>query len=89
MFLGTGLADRTVPPRRQYGAAAALWAAGSPLVWKTYTGITHNGIVNAACGDELQFVRQVLANGKPETNCAVIAEPGLPGPVTAGIRFND
>ena len=39
VFLGAGLADRTVPPRRQYGAVAALCAAGSPLVWKTYTCI--------------------------------------------------
>ena len=87
--LGTGLADRTVPPRRQYGAAAALCAAGSPLVWKTYAGITHNGIVNTAFDDELRFVRRVLANEIPETNCAAIAVPGLPGLVTAGIAFND
>jgi len=89
VFLGTGLADRTVPPRRQYGAAAALCATGSPLVWKTYDGVTHNGIVNAAFDDELRFVRRALANELPESNCAAIAEPGLPGPVKAGIAFND
>jgi len=89
VFLGTGLADRTVPPRRQYGAAAALCATGSPLVWKTYDGVTDNGIVNAAFDDELRFVRRALANELPESNCAAIAEPGLPGPVKAGIAFND
>ena len=89
LFLGTGLADRTVPPRRQYAAAAALCAAGNALQWKTYAGITHNGIVNAAFDDELQFVRLALAGARPESNCAAIAEPGLPGEVTAGIRFND
>jgi hypothetical protein len=89
LFLGTGLADRTIPPRRQYAAAAALCEAGNPLVWKTYSGITHNGIVNAAFDDELRFVRNVFAGVANETNCATLAEPGVPGPVTAGIRFND
>ena len=89
VFLGTGLADRTVPPRRQYAAVAALCAAGSSVVWKTYSGITHNGIVNAAFDDELRFVRRIFAHESVETNCAAIAEPGLPGTATAGIRFND
>jgi hypothetical protein len=89
VFLGTGLADRTVAPRRQYAAAAALCAAGNPLVWKTYEGITHNGIVNAAFDDELSFVRHAFSNAAAQSNCASIAEPGPPGPVTAGIRFND
>jgi len=56
LFLGTGLADRTIPPQHQYAAAAALCAAGNPLAWKTYPGITHNGGVNAAFDDELAFV---------------------------------
>ena len=89
LFLGTGLADRTVTPRHQYGAAAALCAAGNTVVWKTYAGITHNGIVNAAFDDELNFVRQVMAGQAVAPDCGRIAEPGLPGTPTAGIRFND
>lgn len=89
LFLGTGLADRTIPPRRQYAAAAALCEAGNPLVWKTYAGITHNGIVNAAFEDELRLVRAVRANAPTESNCRTMTEPGLPEPATAGIRFND
>ena len=89
VFLGTGLADRTVPPRRQYAAVTALCAAGNPVIWKSYAGITHNGIVNAAFDDELLFVRRALANQPPQSNCAALVEPGLPGPVTTGIRFND
>jgi hypothetical protein len=89
LFLGTGLADRTVPPRRQYAAAAALCAAGNPLLWKTYAGTTHNGIVHAAFDDELRFVRRVLADDVPQSNCPTIAEPGVPGPVTTGLHFND
>jgi hypothetical protein len=89
LFLGTGLADRTIAPRRQYAAVAALCESGNPLVWKTYPGITHNGIVNAAFEDELRFVRSVFANATQQSNCALIAEPGVAEPATPGIRFND
>lgn len=89
VFLGTGLADRTIPPRRQYAAAAALCSAGNPLVWQTYAGITHNGIVNAAFDDELRFVRRAFAGDATQTNCSTIVEPGAPGAATPGIRFND
>jgi hypothetical protein len=89
LFLGTGLADRTIPPRKQYAAAVAMCAAGNPVLWKTYPGITHNGIVNAAFDDELGFVRRAFAGQAQESNCSAIVEPGAPGPVTAGIRFND
>jgi len=89
VFLGTGLADRTIPPRRQHAAAAALCAAGNPLVWKTYAGITHNGIVNAAFDDEVAFVRRALSSPANESNCSTLTEPGAAGPATAGIPFND
>jgi hypothetical protein len=89
LFLGTGLADRTIPPRNQYAAATALCAAGNPLVWKTYEGSSHNGTVNAAFTDELAFVRSVLT-GKPAGNtCQSLSEPGPPGIPTPGIPFND
>lgn len=89
LFLGTGLADRTVPPRRQYAAAMALCAAGNPLVWKTYEGSSHSGTVNTAFADELAFVRTVRA-GKPAGNtCQSLVEPGPPGTPTPGIPFND
>jgi len=89
VFLGTGLADRTIPPRRQHAAAAALCTAGNPLVWKTYAGITHNGIVNAAFDDELAFVRRALSAQANESNCGTLTEPASPEPATAGIQFND
>jgi hypothetical protein len=89
VFLGTGLADRTMPPRRQHAAAAALCAAGNPLLWKTYAGITHNGIVNAAFDDEVTFVRRALSSQANESNCSTLTEPAVPGPATAGIPFND
>lgn len=89
VFLGTGLADRTIPPRRQYAAAAALCAAGSPLVWKSYPGITHAGGVNAAFDDELKFVRDVLAGRPVQSTCANLIAPGAPQAAIAGIPFND
>ncbi|WP_211322503.1 lipase family protein [Paracidovorax anthurii] len=88
LFLGTGLADRTIVPRRQYAAAAALCAAGTPLVWKAYDGITHNGIVNAAFNDELAFVRGAMA-GSVQNSCQAHVEPGPVQRPTPGIRFND
>lgn len=89
LFLGTGLADRTLPPRRQYAAAAALCAAGNAVTWNTYPGITHNGIVNAAFEDELAFVRRTLRGEAAASNCQALAEPGAPGTPAPGIRFND
>jgi len=89
MFLGTGLADRTIPPQHQYAAAAALCAAGNPLVWKTYPGITHNGGVNAAFDDELVFVRSALAGRPMPSNCDGLVTPDAPQPATPGVPFND
>lgn len=89
LFLGTGLADRTIRPLWQYAAAAALCAAGTPLVWKTYSGITHNGGVNAAFDVELRFVRSVLANKPVASSCNNLVAPGATQAAAAGIPFND
>jgi len=89
MLLGTGLADSTLVPTRQYAEVAALCAAGNDVVWKTYPGATHNGGLNAAFPDALAFFRGMLAGQKPQGNCAGIAEPGAPGEPAKGIAFND
>lgn len=89
LLLGTGLADSTLVPTRQYAEVAALCAAGNDVVWKTYPGATHNGGLNAAFPDALAFFRGMLAGQKPQSNCAGIAEPGPPGEVAQGIAFND
>ena len=89
VFLGTGLADRTIPPEHQYAAAAALCAAGNPLVWKTYPGITHSGGVNAAFDDELSFVRSALAGRPAASHCDHLVRPDAPQPATPGVPFND
>lgn len=89
VLLGTGLADSVLVPQRQYGAVAALCAAGSDVVWKTYPGATHNGGLNAAFPDALAFFRDTLAGNKPHSNCASIAAPGAPTQRAEGIPFND
>lgn len=89
VLLGTGLADTTLVPQRQYAAVVALCSAGSPLVWKTYPGATHNGGLNAAFPDALSFFRAVLAGSTPPSNCSGITEPGPPGKRAAGIPFNE
>ena len=89
LFLGTGLADRTIPPQHQYAAAAALCTAGNPLLWKTYPGITHNGGVNAAFDDELVFVRSAMAGQRMPSNCDRLVTPDVPQPASPGVPFND
>ncbi|MDA9525546.1 lipase [Bradyrhizobium sp. CCBAU 11434] len=89
LLLGTGLADSTLVPTRQYAEVAALCAAGNEVVWKTYPGRTHNGGLIAAFPDALAFFRGMLAGQKPSSNCAGIAEPGAPGEAAKGVAFND
>jgi hypothetical protein len=89
VMLGTGLADTTLVPRRQYGAMKAFCAAGSDLVWKTYPGATHNGGLNASFPDALAFFRDALAGRKPRSNCADVVEPGEPAMPSPEIPFND
>jgi len=89
LLLGTGLADSTLVPTRQYAEVMALCAAGNEVVWKTYPGRTHNGGLIAAFPDALAFFRGMLAGQKPQSNCAGIAEPGAPGEAAKGVAFND
>ena len=89
VLLGTGLADHVLVPRRQYGAVAALCAGGGDVVWKPYSGATHNGGLNAAFPDALAFFRDALAGQKPQSNCGAISAPDVPGKPAEGIPFND
>lgn len=89
ILLGTGLADSTLVPTRQYAAVSAFCAAGNELVWKTYPGASHNGGLNAAFADALSFFRDRLEGRKPQSNCGSIAEPGAPTAPASGIPFND
>jgi dienelactone hydrolase len=89
VLLGTGLADSLVVPKHQYGAVAALCAAGSSVLWKSYPGATHNGGLHAAFADTLAFAKAALSGKPAETNCSSVTEPGEPGTPASGIAFND
>lgn len=89
LLLGTGLGDRTIPPQRQYGAVAALCAAGNSVSWKQYPGVSHEGSPHAAFDDALAFARSAIAGQAAAGNCAQASPPGPPGPVTPGLPFND
>jgi dienelactone hydrolase len=89
VLLGTGLADSTLVPTRQYAVVSAFCAAGSEVAWKTYPGASHNGGLNASFADALSLFRTVLEGRKPQSNCGSIAEPGAPTAPEPGIPFND
>lgn len=89
LFLATGLADHTLSPKHQYAAVAALCAAGNPVEWKTYPGITHNGIVNTAFDDELTFVTRVLSGKKAADDCRALVEPGEAETAKRDILYNN
>lgn len=89
LFLATGLADHTLSPEHQYAAVAALCAAGNPVEWKTYSGITHNGIVNTAFDDELAFVTTVFSGKKAVDSCHALTKPGEPETAKRDILYNN
>ena len=67
LFVGTGEADRDVPPEMQGVLVRDACAAGSRVTWRRYAGLDHSGTVNASLADSLRFVRDLLA-GKPGPN---------------------
>jgi hypothetical protein len=89
VLLGTGQADKTLVPRRQFAAVKALCAAGSDIVWKSYPGATHNGGLLASFPDALAMFKSVLAGEKVTSNCSSVAEPGDPTAPGQGLLFND
>ncbi|MCQ8280112.1 lipase family protein [Acetobacteraceae bacterium KSS8] len=89
VFVGTGLADGEAGAGGQYDAVAAMCSAGSPVVWHTYPGLTHNGTVNGSSADSAAFVASVLDGHPPRSNCASIAAPGPLQSPTPGVVFNN
>lgn len=89
LFIGTGLADATIPPVRQHAAVAALCAAGNKVSWHRYESHGHDGALHGSFDDSLAFVRTVLAKKKAASNCSAMAPPGPPGQRRADLPFND
>ncbi|WP_225613125.1 lipase family protein [Variovorax sp. VRV01] len=89
LFVGTGLADATITPMRQYAAVSALCASGNDVVWIRYEGHGHDGALHGSFGDSMAFARTVMAKKKVSGNCSKIAPPGPPGGRQEGLIFND
>jgi pimeloyl-ACP methyl ester carboxylesterase len=77
LFVGTGEADRDVPPAMQGALVRDACAAGSRVTWRRYAGLDHNGAVNASLADSLPFVRDLVA-GKPAPQTCQTAQGTAP-----------
>jgi hypothetical protein len=89
LFVGTGLADATLTPVRQYAAVAALCASRNKVTWKRYEGHGHDGALHGSFDDSLAFARALLARKKVAGNCSAIVEPGPPQKRREDLPFND
>ena len=81
LFVGTGEADRDVPPAMQAALVRDACAAGARIVWRRYSGLDHGATVNASLADSLPFARSVLAGQQVASNC-----PNAPGSGDAAPR---
>lgn len=89
LFVGTGLADATITPMRQYAAAAALCASGNAVSWHRYEGHGHDGALHGSFDDSLAFARELMAGKAAAGNCSSNAQPGPPGVRREDLPFND
>ena len=89
IFTGTGLADAEAGTAPQYNFIAALCTAGTPVVWRYYPGLTHNGTVNASLADSIPFVKRIMGGINVTSNCAALKPPGPLQAAIAGVPYND
>lgn len=89
ILVGTGLADATTLPMRQYGAVAALCASGDRVQWRRYEGLGHDGAMHGSFEHALAFARSGLRGEALGSTCADISEPGPPGARNPNALFND
>lgn len=75
LFFGTGLADDTVEPLRQYAVVAALCSSNNVVLWQRYPGLDHDDALNGSFDDSLAFARALLAGEPVGGNCAGISPP--------------
>ncbi|TDX79657.1 secretory lipase [Neorhizobium sp. R1-B] len=88
LLVGTGLADQTVEPMRQFAAVSALCKAGNAVLWRRYPGLSHDGVVNGSLEDSLAFARSRLEGQHAASNCSEISQPGPPGEPNPAAPFN-
>lgn len=69
IFVGTGEADRDVPPSMQGALVKDACAAGTRVVWRRYPSLDHSATVNASLADSVPFARSLLAEDPVASNC--------------------
>ncbi|WLG93731.1 lipase family protein [Pseudomonas sp. FP198] len=89
LFIATGQADQTIAPERQYAVAAALCAAGNPVMWRTYEGLGHDGVLHGSLDDVFAFVDAWFDGQNHASNCSNLQKPGAPGERDVAAPFND
>lgn len=89
MLIGTGLADATTLPERQYAAVAALCASGDRVEWRRYEGLGHDGAMHGSFDHAVAFARARLRGRTTPSSCAELSPPGPPGPRNPNAPFND
>ena len=76
LLIGTGLADHTVEPMRQYALVSALCAAGNDVTWRRYDGLDHDGTLNGSFQDSVSFARALIEKKRVVAECSQISAPG-------------
>ena len=69
LFIGHGDADEVIPIAGSEQYAQHLCAAGNPVEFKVYPGVSHFGIVEPATPDVLAFFAAARAGQAPPSNC--------------------
>lgn len=89
VFVGTGLADATILPERQYAAVSALCAGGDGVTWQRYGGHGHDGALHGSFDDSLAFATRALRGQPQPSACQSLERPGPPEARRADLPFND
>lgn len=70
LFIGHGDADEEIPIAGSQHYVKTLCAAGNSVEFKTYPGVSHFGVVEAATQDVLAFFAAVRSGQPSTSNCA-------------------
>jgi dienelactone hydrolase len=79
VFLGQGLADRTIPPPLTAQMGVKLCQLGTPVDSRTYPGVNHIGLPHAADRDVLAWVRDRFGGKPAPSNCPPPQPPAAQG----------
>lgn len=89
IFVGTGMADSMIPPKRQFAATRALCHAGTRVTFRPMAGITHNGSSVNALDAAVPWAQALLNGDRAANDCSRLRDPGALQPPATAIPFND